>query len=87
MDDVSLRLKPGFGPVMGASAIVGPILAGFIISANIGGLTWRPIFLINIVLGTAGFIAALRVLPRDEPPSRSSSTASAPACSARACSG
>jgi EmrB/QacA subfamily drug resistance transporter len=56
-----------FGPVMGASAILGPILAGFIISANIGGLTWRPIFLINIVLGTAGFIAARQVLPQDEP--------------------
>jgi EmrB/QacA subfamily drug resistance transporter len=55
-----------FGPVMGASAILGPILAGFIISANIAGLTWRPIFLINIVLGTAGFLAALRVLPKDE---------------------
>ena len=52
-----------FGPVMGASAVLGPILAGFIISANIAGLTWRPIFLINIVLGAAGFIAALRVLP------------------------
>jgi EmrB/QacA subfamily drug resistance transporter len=59
-----------FGPVMGASAILGPILAGFIISANIGGLTWRPIFLINIILGTAGFLAALRVLPRDEPAER-----------------
>jgi EmrB/QacA subfamily drug resistance transporter len=57
-----------FGPVMGASAILGPILAGFIISANIGGLSWRPIFLINIVLGTAGFVAALRVLPKDEQP-------------------
>ncbi|HEX4087868.1 MAG TPA: MFS transporter [Trebonia sp.] len=56
-----------FGPVMGASAILGPILAGFIISANIGGLTWRPIFLINIVLGTVGFVAALRVLPQDAP--------------------
>jgi EmrB/QacA subfamily drug resistance transporter len=55
-----------FGPVMGASAIGGPIVAGFIISANIGGLTWRPIFLINIVLGTAGFFAALWVLPADE---------------------
>jgi len=59
-----------FGPVMGASAILGPILAGFIISANIGGLTWRPIFLINIVLGAAGFVAALQVLPRDEPAGR-----------------
>jgi EmrB/QacA subfamily drug resistance transporter len=55
-----------FGPVMGASAILGPIIAGFLISADIGGLTWRPIFLINIVLGVAGFVAALRVLPKDE---------------------
>jgi EmrB/QacA subfamily drug resistance transporter len=54
-----------FGPVMGASAILGPIVAGFIISANLAGLTWRPIFLINIVLGTAGFAAAVRLLPRD----------------------
>jgi EmrB/QacA subfamily drug resistance transporter len=56
-----------FGPVMGASAILGPIVAGFLISANLGGLTWRPIFLINIAGGTAGFLAALRVLPADEP--------------------
>jgi MFS family permease len=53
---------------MAAGAIAGPIVAGFIISANIAGLTWRPIFLINIVLGTFGFLAALRVLP-DVPPS------------------
>ena len=56
-----------FGPVMGASAILGPIVAGLIISANIAGLTWRPIFLINIVLGTAGFAAAWRLLPHDRP--------------------
>jgi EmrB/QacA subfamily drug resistance transporter len=59
-----------FGPVMAGAAIAGPIVAGFIISANIAGLTWRPIFLINIVLGTFGFLAALRVLP-DVPPSSS----------------
>lgn len=62
---------PVFGPVMAAGAIAGPIVAGFIISADIAGLTWRPIFLINIVLGTVGFIAALRVLP-DVPPSSDS---------------
>jgi EmrB/QacA subfamily drug resistance transporter len=56
-----------FGPVMGASAVLGPIIAGFIISANIAGLTWRPIFLINIALGGAGLAAALRLLPRDAP--------------------
>ena len=58
-----------FGPVMGASAVLGPIVAGFIISADIAGLTWRPIFLINIVLGSTGFVAALRLLPHDGPAS------------------
>ena len=63
------RVFSAFGPVMGASAVLGPIIAGFLISADIAGLTWRPIFLINIVLGTAGFIAALRLLPPDGPAS------------------
>jgi EmrB/QacA subfamily drug resistance transporter len=63
------RVFSAFGPVMGASAVLGPIVAGFIISADIAGLTWRPIFLINIALGTIGFIAALRLLPQDGPTS------------------
>ena len=63
------RVFSAFGPVMGASAVLGPIIAGFLISADIAGLTWRPIFLINIVLGIAGFIAALRLLPHDGPAS------------------
>jgi len=54
-----------FGPILGGSAVLGPIAAGFIISANFAGLSWRPMFLINILLGTFGFVAALRLLPRD----------------------
>ena len=61
------RAVSAFGPVMGASAVLGPVVAGFIISADIAGLTWRPIFLINIALGTTGFVAALRLLPHDGP--------------------
>lgn len=56
-----------FGPVLGASAVLGPIVAGFIIHANIAGLTWRPMFLINLVLGSVGFIAAVFALPKDDP--------------------
>ncbi|MEV5608051.1 MFS transporter [Streptomyces sp. NPDC052225] len=54
-----------FGPVMGLSAVGGPVLAGFLIDADPGGLGWRAMFLINIVLGGAAFLAALRLLPRD----------------------
>ncbi|MGO9959983.1 MAG: MFS transporter [Solirubrobacteraceae bacterium] len=61
------RVFSAFGPVLGGSAILGPIAAGFIINLDIAGLDWRPIFLINIVLGTAGFVAATRLLPRDQP--------------------
>ena len=54
-----------FGPALGLAMVGGPILAGFLIDANIAGTGWRAMFLINLVLGTAGFVAALRVLPRD----------------------
>src|SRR3984885_1646683 len=55
-----------FGPVMGLSAVGGPLLAGVIIDANLFGLGWRPMFLIHIVLGGVGWLAALWLLPRDQ---------------------
>jgi EmrB/QacA subfamily drug resistance transporter len=60
------RAISAFGPVMGVSAVMGPIVAGFIITANLAGLNWRPVFLINIVLGIIGLIAAVKLLPRDK---------------------
>jgi EmrB/QacA subfamily drug resistance transporter len=60
-----------FGPVLGLSSVGGPILAGFIISADLFGLSWRPIFLINIVLGVAGLTMAVKILPRDDDGDRS----------------
>jgi len=65
--DQQPRVFFAFGPVLGGAGVLGPILAGFIINLNIAGLDWRPIFLINIVLGTAGFLAAAKLLPRDRP--------------------
>lgn len=55
-----------FGPVLGISAVIGPVLAGFIIDANLFGLSWRPIFLANIILGIVGMIVAVKILPRDK---------------------
>ncbi|MEU6255403.1 MFS transporter [Streptomyces sp. NPDC047043] len=54
-----------FGPVMGLSAVAGPILAGFLVDTDLAGLGWRPMFLINLLLGGAAFLAAARLLPRD----------------------
>jgi EmrB/QacA subfamily drug resistance transporter len=54
-----------FGPILGLSAVGGPLLAGVLIDANLFGLSWRPMFLINILLGVAGLAAGVRLLPRD----------------------
>jgi EmrB/QacA subfamily drug resistance transporter len=54
-----------FGPVMGLSAVGGPILAGALIHANVLGLGWRAAFLINIVIGGVALLSALMFLPSD----------------------
>ncbi|MGH3208924.1 MAG: MFS transporter [Trebonia sp.] len=60
-----------FGPVLGLSSVGGPVLAGFIISADLFGLSWRPIFLANIILGIIGLVMAAKILPRDDDGDRS----------------
>lgn len=55
-----------FGPVMGLSAVCGPILAGFLVDADLFGTGWRMIFLINLPVGLAALIGAALVLPRTQ---------------------
>jgi len=52
-----------FAPMLGIFAVAGPILGGIIIDANLLGLGWRPIFLINIVFGGVALLLAIRYLP------------------------
>lgn len=53
-----------FGVTMGLAGIAGPIVSGLLVQADILGLGWRSIFLINIPLGVAGLIIGHRYLPR-----------------------
>ena len=59
-----------FGPVMGMAAIAGPILAGWLVTADLLGTGWRMIFLINLPLGIVGLLGALRFMPESRSPSR-----------------
>ena len=52
-----------FGPVMGLSSVGGPVLAGWLIDADLFGTGWRMIFLINLPLGAAAVLAGLKYLP------------------------
>jgi MFS family permease len=52
-----------FGPVMGLSAVGGPVLAGVLINADLFGTGWRMLFLINVPLGLFALVGAWRFMP------------------------
>ncbi|WP_051970037.1 MFS transporter [Kitasatospora azatica] len=52
-----------FGPVMGLSTVGGPILAGWLVDADLWGSGWRMIFLINIPLGLFAIAGGIAFLP------------------------
>ncbi|MBV9381046.1 MAG: MFS transporter [Streptosporangiaceae bacterium] len=56
-----------FGSVIGIAAVAGQLVGGVLLALNVFGLTWRPLFLVNVPLGAAAALAAARVLPRDPP--------------------
>ncbi|MFL6062629.1 MAG: MFS transporter [Marmoricola sp.] len=53
-----------FGPVMGLAAVLGPILAGFLLDADLFGTGWRAIFWVNVPVGLVASYLAIRYLPR-----------------------
>ncbi len=52
-----------YGPVMGLSAMLGPIASGGLISANLFGAGWRMIFAVNVPVGLAALALGARTLP------------------------
>lgn len=52
-----------FGVLGGLAAILGPILGGILIEADVFGLGWRMIFLINLPVGLLAFVASARFVP------------------------
>src|SRR3954447_22864598 len=44
-----------FGPVIGLSAVAGPVIGGALTDGDLLGLGWRAIFLVNVPLGLLAF--------------------------------
>jgi EmrB/QacA subfamily drug resistance transporter len=63
-EDEMTKVFGAFGPMMGLSILAAPILAGALVEANLWGIGWRLVFLINVPVGIAAFVGAVRVLPR-----------------------
>jgi len=46
-----------FGIVMGIGSFAGNVLGGFLIDADLFGLSWRPVFLVNLPVGIVAILA------------------------------
>lgn len=54
-----------YGAVIALGAVVGQVLGGLIVTADLFGTGWRPVFLVNVPIGIALLALAPRVLPAD----------------------
>ncbi len=57
-----------FGPVIGLSAVLGPIIGGALVSLDAFGTGWRLIFLVNPPVAVAAAIGAARIMPESRAP-------------------
>jgi MFS family permease len=56
-----------WGLVLATGAVVGVILGGVLVSADLLGAGWRPVFLVNVPLGVLVAVLVPRVVPADPP--------------------
>jgi EmrB/QacA subfamily drug resistance transporter len=59
-----------FGSAAGLAAVAGQLIGGALLGLNLFGLTWRPVFLVNVPVGLLTALAAAAVLPDDQPETR-----------------
>jgi EmrB/QacA subfamily drug resistance transporter len=57
------RAMSWFGVTSGIGSIAGQVLGGLLLDANVFGLGWRIIFLINVPVGVVALVFAVRLLP------------------------
>ena len=53
-----------YAAVVAVAAVVGQIAGGALVSANVAGTGWRPIFLVNAPIGAVLIVLSARSLPR-----------------------
>jgi MFS family permease len=59
-----VRAFTGYGLTAGLGAVFGQLIGGALIQANLFGLGWRSVFWINVPIGLAAALLALRALPK-----------------------
>src|SRR4029450_2472778 len=59
-----------FATVPPGGVVAGRVLGGLLVSADIGGLSWRPVFLVNVPIGVTLLVVGSRTLPATRAPKR-----------------
>jgi MFS family permease len=54
-----------YAMALSGGAVTGQVLGGLLVAANVAGLGWRAVFLVNVPIGAAALIAGWRYLPPD----------------------
>jgi EmrB/QacA subfamily drug resistance transporter len=57
-----------YGITIGLGMISGQLLGGLLVSANLFGLGWRPVFLVNLPVGVAALALARLLVPESRAP-------------------
>jgi MFS family permease len=57
-----------YGATSGIAAVVGQLFGGLLVSADIAGTGWRPIFLVNVPVGVLVLVMAARIVPDTRSP-------------------
>src|SRR5262249_33227591 len=60
-----VRALGWYAAALSGGAVVGQVLGGLLVSANLFDTGWRPVFLINVPIGVVWLVAAARLLPPD----------------------
>jgi MFS family permease len=53
--------------VLASGIVVGQVLGGVLVTANLFGWSWRPVFLVNVPIGIVLWLVAARTLPSVRP--------------------
>lgn len=61
------RALGAYTAVMAVGAAFGQIAGGVLVSADLFGAGWRPVFLVNVPIGALLLAAGPRLIPRDRP--------------------
>jgi MFS family permease len=61
------RAVSAYTAVLSIGFVAGQVMGGVLVTANLFGEAWRPVFLVNVPIGLALLALMPRLVPRDEP--------------------